>query len=58
MLLTCKGALAAGFKVTLLKGAHSTYDSNGKQAELIERAVEEELGAKGVDIVEWEKWQC
>ena len=57
MLSTCKGALAAGFKVTLLQGAHSTYDSDSKQVEVIEREVEEELRASGAEVIAWEAWQ-
>ncbi|OKO97723.1 hypothetical protein PENSUB_9885 [Penicillium subrubescens] len=40
---TCEGALAAGFKVVLLQGAHSTYDMGSRKAEEIEREVEEKL---------------
>jgi len=57
VLSTCKGALAAGFKVMLLQGAHSTYDADGKQAEVIEREVEEELRAGGAEVIAWEEWQ-
>jgi nicotinamidase-related amidase len=53
---TSMGALSAGFKVTVFKGAHSTYDDNGKTAEEIERAVEEELREEGAEIVPWEDW--
>ncbi|KAL2146381.1 hypothetical protein VTI28DRAFT_4134 [Corynascus sepedonium] len=52
---TCAGALAAGFKVTLLSGAHSTYDSDGKPADVIEREVEERLSSQGVKVVPWEE---
>jgi nicotinamidase-related amidase len=52
---TCNGALAAEFKVSLLSGAHSTYDSAGKTAEEIERDVEERLRLKGVNVVPWEE---
>lgn len=52
---TCNGALAAGFDVTLLSGAHSTYDDGGKTAEQIEREVEERLRMKGVKVVLWEE---
>lgn len=54
---TCKGALAAGFKVILLHGAHSTYDVDGKKSEEIEKDVEEELQARGVTVVPWDEWQ-
>ncbi|KAK4113237.1 Isochorismatase hydrolase [Canariomyces notabilis] len=50
---TCNGALAAGFKVTLLSGAHSTYDVGGKTAVEVEKEVEERLRAKGARIVDW-----
>jgi nicotinamidase-related amidase len=55
---TCRGAVNAGFKVVLLQGAHSTYDDTerGKPAEEVEREIEEELRAIGVDIVPWEQW--
>lgn len=52
---TSLGALEAGFKVTILQGAHSTYDEpKGRTAVEIERAVEEELKSKGAEIVPWE----
>jgi nicotinamidase-related amidase len=53
---TCLGALAAGFKVVLLQGAHSTYDADDRQAEEIEKHVEEELRASGATVVPWETW--
>ncbi|KAF2633151.1 Isochorismatase hydrolase [Macroventuria anomochaeta] len=56
VLSTCKGALAADFRVVLLKGAHSTYDAEGKTAEEIEREVEEELRNEGAEVVDWNKW--
>jgi nicotinamidase-related amidase len=52
---TCNGALAAGFKVSLLSGAHSTYDSGRKTAEEIETDVEKRLRLKGVKVVPWEE---
>ena len=52
---TCKGALAAGFEVTVLRGAHSTYDAGGKRAEDIEREVEGELEVAGARVVPWEE---
>lgn len=52
---TCAGALAAGFTVTLLSGAHSTYDSDGKPADVIEREVEGRLSSQGVKVVLWEE---
>ncbi|UNI23933.1 hypothetical protein JDV02_009722 [Purpureocillium takamizusanense] len=58
---TCKGALAAGFGVTILRGAHSTYDTKGKSAVDIERSVEEMLQTRGAKVVPWEdavaRWQ-
>ncbi|KAK3367856.1 Isochorismatase-like protein [Podospora didyma] len=51
---TCKGALEAGFGVTLLAGAHSTYDADGSSAVEIERAVEGRLQESGARIVPWE----
>jgi nicotinamidase-related amidase len=53
VLQTCKGALAAGLQVTLLKGAHSTYDVENKGAEDIEGEVEDELANKGAEVVVW-----
>ncbi|ERT02747.1 isochorismatase [Sporothrix schenckii 1099-18] len=54
VLSTSRGALAAGFDVTLLSGAHSTYNDSGKTAVEIERGVEAELQAKGAHILPWE----
>lgn len=51
---TSKGALEAGFKVSVLQGAHSTYDEGGKTAPEIERAVEKTLNGLGAKIVPWE----
>lgn len=51
---TSKGALAAGFEATVLRGAHSTYDSDGRSAEEIERSVEAELERAGAKIVPWQ----
>lgn len=47
---TCKGALDEGFQATLLHGAHSTYDSEGRAALEIEMAVEDMLRTRGVRI--------
>ena len=58
MLSTCRGALAAGFKVVLLRGVHSTYDAGGKSAGEIERDVEAMLGAEGAGVLEWEEWEA
>lgn len=58
---TSKGALAAGFPLTLLSGAHATYDLDGKTADQIQDEVDERLGAAGAKIVKWEaaiaKWE-
>ncbi|CAK7232360.1 hypothetical protein SBRCBS47491_008243 [Sporothrix bragantina] len=54
VLSTCRGALRAGFDVTLLRGAHSTFDTDGKTATDIERDVEIELQEKRAHILPWE----
>jgi nicotinamidase-related amidase len=54
---TSKGAIAAGFDVTLLKGAHSTYDTETKKAEEIERDVEEELKSMGAAVIAWSDYR-
>ncbi|KAG8166965.1 hypothetical protein KVR01_002654 [Diaporthe batatas] len=51
---TSKGALEAGFKVTVLRGAHSTYDTDSQSAADIERDVEQQLTDKGAEVVPWE----
>ena len=53
---TCEGALAAGFKVKLLQGAHSTYNIGSQKAEEIEREVEEKLRKEGAEITPWDTW--
>jgi nicotinamidase-related amidase len=55
---TCEGALAAGFRVSLLQGAHSTYDVASRKAEEIETEVEETLRKAGVEIVPWRSWHA
>lgn len=50
---TSKGALEAGFKVTVLQGAHSTYDAGLNSAGDIERVVEEELKGRGAQVIAW-----
>lgn len=50
---TSRGALKAGFKVTLLQGAHSTYDEAPKSATDIEKEVEDEVKQKGADVIPW-----
>ncbi|KAL1797059.1 hypothetical protein ACET3X_005599 [Alternaria dauci] len=57
VLSTCRGALAAGFKVLLLSGAHSTYDIGGKPAEAVEREVEAQLEREGAEVVPWDSWK-
>jgi nicotinamidase-related amidase len=56
VLSTCRGALAAGFRVVLLRGAHSTYDADGKTAAEIEGDIEGVLEHEGVEVVDWESW--
>ncbi len=50
---TTKGALKAGFHATVLSGAHSTYDSDGKSAAEIEAEVDGQLRKLGARAVEW-----
>ncbi|KAK1751384.1 Isochorismatase-like protein [Echria macrotheca] len=52
---SCKGALNAGFGVTLLSGAHSTYNREAQSATEIEREVEARLREKAVTVVGWEE---
>ncbi|KAF3045388.1 hypothetical protein E8E11_005951 [Didymella keratinophila] len=47
VLSTCRGGLAAGFEVVLLRGAHSTYDTGTQTALEIERGVEDLLEKEG-----------
>jgi len=58
---TSRGALGAGFKVTLLQGAHSTYDKGSKFATDIEKDIEQALQRDGADVIPWEdavaSWQ-
>ncbi|KAI1057234.1 hypothetical protein LB507_002144 [Fusarium sp. FIESC RH6] len=60
VLETSKGALEAGFRLTLLHGAHSTYDTADRTALEIEHEVESELRALGASVIPWEtavvKW--
>jgi len=51
VLSTCRGALAAGFEVVLLRGAHSTYDTGTQTALEIERGVEDLLEKEGVRVL-------
>jgi nicotinamidase-related amidase len=57
VLSTCRGALASGFNVVLLEGAHSTYDIDGKLAGAIEGEVESQLERAGAKVVPWESWR-
>lgn len=54
VLETSKGALGLGFSLTILQGAHSTYDSGPKSAADIERNVEETLRQAGAQVIPWE----
>ncbi|KAF2850674.1 Isochorismatase hydrolase [Plenodomus tracheiphilus IPT5] len=56
VLSTCRGALTAGFKVVLLQGAHSTYDTSDKKAEVIEGEIEAQLAACGAEVMNWRLW--
>jgi len=57
VLSTCRGALAAGFKVILLQGAHSTYDYNDKTAREFEIDVELMLESAGAGVEGWRMWK-
>lgn len=48
---TSRGALEAGFRLTLLQGAHSTYDTKEGTALQIEQSIEDSLTALGAKIV-------
>ncbi|KAK4212273.1 Isochorismatase-like protein [Rhypophila decipiens] len=50
---TCLGALTAGFVVTLLQGAHSTYDVGDESAVEIEREVEALVVENGGRVLDW-----
>ncbi|KAK0724121.1 Isochorismatase-like protein, partial [Lasiosphaeris hirsuta] len=52
---TCTGARAAGFGVTLLGGAHSTYDDGERGAGAVESEVEGRVRADGGRVVAWEE---
>jgi nicotinamidase-related amidase len=52
------GAIASGFKaskITLLRGAHSTYDntSSGKSYQQVKEDVEKRLADVGVILQDW-----
>ena len=56
------GAIASGFDaqdITLLRGAHSTFDdaSAGKSNLQIKKDVEEEVAALGVRLGEWQDFK-
>lgn len=53
---TSKGALAAGLGVTLLQGAHGTYNTETKTADEIGKNVETELAGLGAKVIPWEQW--
>lgn len=50
---TSLSALRRGHRVTLVRGAHATYDGDAP-AGTIARRIEEELGAAGVSVVDRE----
>ena len=52
---TCAAAVDEGFTVTLLTGAHSTYDLGDKSAREVEGEVEGRLVEKGVILKGWEE---
>ncbi|KAM7187559.1 Isochorismatase-like protein [Naviculisporaceae sp. PSN 640] len=54
VLSTCLGAHAAGFKVSLVKRAHSTYDHANKTALEIEKEVEEQIIRKGGRVLDFD----
>jgi nicotinamidase-related amidase len=56
VLETSKGALTSGFDVTLLSGAHSTYDTTTRTAAQIEQDVEDQLGKLGAHIMDWTRF--
>ena len=57
VLSTCRGALAAGFKVVLLQGAHSTYDYDDKSARDVEIDVELMLESASAEVEGWRVWK-
>ncbi|KAI4923535.1 hypothetical protein J4E85_008574 [Alternaria conjuncta] len=57
VLSTCRGALAAGFKVILLQGAHSTYDYDNKSARDVEVDVELMVESAGAEVEGWKMWK-
>jgi len=57
VLSTCRGALAAGFKVILLQGAHSTYDYDDKASREVEIDVELMLESAGAEVEGWKMWE-
>jgi nicotinamidase-related amidase len=55
---TSYGAMDAGFDVTVLDGAHSTYDTEEKKANEIEQDINAELAEKGAKIIHWTAWSA
>lgn len=51
---TSKGAIDAGFKLTLLQGAHSTYDDGDTTALDIEKQVDDFVSSLGGKLVPWQ----
>jgi nicotinamidase-related amidase len=51
VLSTSLGALIEEFEVTLMCGAHSTYDTEGKAA------VEDALKGEGARTLDWNAWE-
>ena len=51
---TTRGALALKMPVTVLSGAHATYESDGKTAQQVQKGIDEELAAAGAKVVKWE----
>jgi nicotinamidase-related amidase len=51
---TSLSALKAGLGVTLLHGAHSTYDTADCSAEEIEASVEKLLCSRGAQVLDFE----
>jgi nicotinamidase-related amidase len=53
---TARGGKAAGFAVTVLRGAHATFDQQ-RLADEIAAATEHELARDGVEITDWAEAQ-
>ncbi|KAK4199466.1 Isochorismatase-like protein [Triangularia verruculosa] len=52
---TCHGAIDAGFAITLLSGAHSTYPTLDAKPEEIEAQVEARVRERGATVITWEE---